>query len=159
MGNLIEQSTKESLRTLQDKGKAYITLSASSASGGITSIFAGRAPVLNVTVRESVDYSTFKSLAGDYLIATFGHSLSMITISGLDLCNHGCDNSGQTIQDFYSRNNVATRPRARVHLNISSGHSSSGTFDCVLTDLTMQANGGEAGGNRYELQLVGVQRR
>lgn len=130
----------------------YITISDGS------NVFNGRAPVMGVTIKQVTDYTTHKALNGDILVASFGFLPVEITISGLDLFNMLCNKKGRRIADFFGRHNLVKNSQNRLTVSLSgSVGGTGGTFKCVLTDLTMQATGGDKIQGLYRLNLIGIQ--
>ena len=109
----------------------YITISDGS------NVFNGRAPVMGVTIKQVTDYTTHKAL---------------------DLFNMLCNKKGRRIADFFGRHNLVKNSRNRLTVSLSgSVGGTGGTFKCVLTDLTMQATGGDKIQGLYRLNLIGIQ--
>lgn len=134
----------------------FCTVYTRNTNGNLRAAFKGKNPVTAVTVRARVDWAAFKSLSGDYLVSSFGQSAVAIEITGISLYKDTCDNlSSSSIPHFYGKNNVGTRPNARVIVQIT-GSGSTMSYKCVLVECTLQAQNGDTGAAAYNLSLVGV---
>ena len=143
--------TKESYSS-----NAFCTVYTRNTNGSLRAAFKGKCPVTAVTVRARVDWAAFKSLSGDYLVSSFGQSAVQIEITGISLYKDNCGNlSSSSITRFYGKNNVGTRPNARVIVQITSSGSTM-SYKCVLVECTLQAQHGDTGTAGYNLSLVGV---
>lgn len=128
----------------------------------MSKLLAATAPAEQIRVDAGVDFSLSKSLAGDFLVSTFGYRPVMIVISGLDIYNDPCliaSGEGQeTVQSFFDKWNVHANKTARIDVGMASAGSSGVAYRCVLVDLkrmsAQELTGGGVG--RYVMTLYGA---
>ena len=145
---------------------AYILLDATGGSNStksLATLFLTRAPANNIVIDQGVDSNIQKNMKGDFLVSTFGHKLTEITISGIDMFTNICvsqvgkqADTDDTIKKFYKKYNVHDNNTARVTLTVDGI-----MYKTIVTDLTceMDTNGKDALGisaGKYTLTLQGV---
>jgi len=158
-----------------DGCQAYITLSGADAGKALQSLLVGNAPATFVEINDKVDYMSTKMIDNTHMMATFGHSLVQITISGLDIFSTLCPKSDGNkskkkesgekggIQEFYNKYNLQSNPTARVDVSISYGGAST-VYRSVLVTLKRSASSQEqpAGAvnvhGTYTIELLGVRK-
>lgn len=139
----------------------YITFLAE-GGGALSKLLAATAPAEQVRIDAGVDFSLSKSLAGDFLVSTFGYRPVMIVISGLDIYNDPCliaaGGGQETVQSFFDKWNVHANKTARIDVGMASAGSSGVAYRCVLVDLkrmsAQELTGGGVG--RYVMTLYGA---
>lgn len=115
---------------------AYVTLWADGGKA-LASVLALTAPADNIRIDEGVDYTLSKSLAGDFMVATFGHKPVTITISGFDIYNDPCleQRGALTVQAFYDKWNVHNNKEARINVGMAGSTGAGTAYRCVLVAL------------------------
>lgn len=139
----------------------YITFQAD-AGNALGAVLAATAPAEQVRIDEGVDFALNKSLAGDFLVSTFGYRPVVIVISGLDIYNDPClmnEGKGQeTVQSFFDKWNVHANKKARIDVGLASAGGAGIAYRCVLVDLkrisAQELTGGGVG--RYTMTLYGA---
>lgn len=139
----------------------YITFMAEGGSA-LGKLLAATAPAEQISIDAGVDFALSKSLAGDFLVSTFGYKPVTIVISGLDIYSDPClvaAGGGQdTVQSFFDKWNVHVNKKARIDVGMASAGSSGVAYRCVLVSLrrasAQELTGGGVG--RYVMTLYGA---
>jgi hypothetical protein len=140
---------------------AYITLWGDDGDA-LNDILTTTAPAEQIRVESGVDFALNKSLAGDFLVSTFGYKPVLIVISGLDIYKDPCQDkygdSVETVQSFFNRWNVHANKKARINVGMASAGSTGVAYRCVLVDLKrVTAQELKVGGvGRYTMTLYGT---
>ena len=143
---------------------AYIVLSGN-AGRTLGNVFVGYCPLAAIDVDDQVDYTVVNALNNDLYISTFGYAPVVIQLSGLEVQNGLCQDSGKIqkksfpdIASFFADNNVYKNKRARVDISIRSANGNSAAYRCVVVSLKRAGDGHSkaAGELGYELKLLGV---
>ena len=126
-------------------------------------IIIASAPMLGIRIEERSDCNITKSLAGDFLISSFGDSPVKISIDGMNIIRQVCSNKSATgdypsITDFFDKNKVSTDIKKRVKLIIATSANTKKTYNCAIIgfDTVLDTEYNEYGSNRYSLHLIGV---
>ena len=146
---------------LQSESKnpySYVTIQ--QKSGTTSNIFVSKAPVTGITIKQHVDYSLSKTMAGNFNLITFQDTAVEINIQGLTaVSSFVCTGSGKTsgniksIADFYKQNKASARKSGRITIVLSQG----GTYQGVVISLT-QRSSNIPGCVEYDLTLFGVRK-